>query len=95
MRDYTADDFESTHVSVTQWVHIGNPPWSCIYTSDPEVAHTAVLAFLHVAVPDSQTARRVLQRFGISDEDINEDLMVARYGPVSVLGAPGNLPPCT
>ena len=82
--DFGTDDFEGTHRSITQWVHVGNPPWSCINTMDIELAYLALKNFHHVAVQDSATARLLLIRCGMDPDEVELKIQSARYGPASV-----------
>ena len=85
--DFTYLDLEAGYGTVTSRLHLGTPPFSCVVTSDVELA-TKLLRGTeveNVAVPGSVEARAVLKNLGVSDSDIDMKLRIARYGAYEIL----------
>jgi hypothetical protein len=85
--DFIAADLEKGYTSVTPRLHIGTPPFTCVWTRSVTLATTLLQGELiqNVTVPGSAEARMVLRNLGVDEAEIIMKLRVARYGVYEVL----------
>lgn len=79
---YTAADIDSGYTAVTPRLYIGEPPFPATMPDNPSAAKLLMEAGECVFFYDSVTCYITLILLGMSHEDAEDRLRLARFGPL-------------